>query len=226
MYAAKQQQELQSAHRVVRGEDIHDVAARDELVLHRTVAGPDEHRGKELEEHHAAGHGDGGDCHALCRCIEQPGAHGVRNRRGDDRHVLCPLRAVPVAKLVGRRRIRIPVRSAVTVALLPETGPLSHRSNRQRRRSAPELRLHLLAAEPDDLPHDPNLLSWCRRLPAGPGRDTPINSARWRHAMSIFALAISSGSSNLAFSSICAKRAAAQGNGSVELLLPEGGGRL
>jgi hypothetical protein len=65
MYAAKQQQELQSAHRVVRGEGIHDVAARDELVLHRTVAGPDEHRGKELEEHHAAGHGDGGDCHAL-----------------------------------------------------------------------------------------------------------------------------------------------------------------
>ena len=161
-----------------------------------------------------------------CRCIEQPGAHGVRNRRGDDRHVLCPLRAVPVANLVGRRRTPIPVRSAVIVALPPETGPLSHRSNRQRRRSAPELRLHLLAAEPDDLPHDPNLLSWCRRLPAGPGRDTPINSARWRHAMSIFALAISSGSSNLAFSSICAKRAAAQGNGSVELLLPEGGGRL
>ena len=46
MYAAKQQQELQSAHRVVRGEDIHDVAARDELVLHRTVAGPDEHRAR------------------------------------------------------------------------------------------------------------------------------------------------------------------------------------
>jgi hypothetical protein len=153
------------------------------------------------------------------------GARRTEQARGRQTRAVSTARC-PSSEPGGRRRIPIPVRSAVTVALLPETGPLSHRSNRQRRRSAPELRLHLLAAEPDDLPHDPNVLSWCRRLPAGPGRDTPINSARWRHAMSIFALAISSGSSNLAFSSICAKRAAAQGNGSIELLLPEGGGRL
>ena len=41
--------------------------------------------------------------------------------------------------------------------------------------------------------------------------------------MSIFALAILRGSSNLAFRHICAKGAAAQGNGSVEVLLPKGG---
>jgi hypothetical protein len=32
-----------------------------------------------------------------------------------------------------------------------------------------------------------------------------MNSACWRHAMSIFALAISRGSANLAFPCICAK---------------------
>jgi hypothetical protein len=43
------------------------------------------------------------------------------------------------------------------------------------------------------------------------------------HAMSIFALVISRGSTNLAFPYICA---AAQGNVSVEVLLPKGGHRL
>jgi hypothetical protein len=44
--------------------------------------------------------------------------------------------------------------------------------------------------------------------------------------VSIFALAISKGPTNLAFSYICAKGAAAQGNVSVKLLLPKGGCRL
>jgi hypothetical protein len=43
--------------------------------------------------------------------------------------------------------------------------------------------------------------------------------------MSIFALAISRGPSNLAFRVICAKTAAL-GNGSVEVLLPKGECRL
>jgi hypothetical protein len=43
--------------------------------------------------------------------------------------------------------------------------------------------------------------------------------------MSIFALAITRGSSNLAFRHICAT-AAAPGNCSIEVLLPEGGCRL
>jgi hypothetical protein len=41
--------------------------------------------------------------------------------------------------------------------------------------------------------------------------------------MSIFALAISRGPINLAFPGICAKGSAAEGNGSVEVLLPQGG---
>jgi hypothetical protein len=41
--------------------------------------------------------------------------------------------------------------------------------------------------------------------------------------MSIFALAILRGPSNLAFDYVCAEGAAAQGNGSVEVLLPKGG---
>ena len=44
--------------------------------------------------------------------------------------------------------------------------------------------------------------------------------------MSIFALAIMGGSTYLAFPYVCAKVAAAQGNGSVEVLLPKGGRRL
>jgi hypothetical protein len=44
--------------------------------------------------------------------------------------------------------------------------------------------------------------------------------------MSIFALVISRGSSNLAFPYIWAKGAAVHGNISVELLLPKGGRRL
>jgi hypothetical protein len=44
--------------------------------------------------------------------------------------------------------------------------------------------------------------------------------------MSIFALAISRRSTNLAFRLICAKGAAASGDCSVEVLLPEGGCRL
>jgi hypothetical protein len=44
--------------------------------------------------------------------------------------------------------------------------------------------------------------------------------------MSIFALAILRGPTNLAFPDICAKGAAAEGNGSVEVLLPKGGRRL
>ena len=44
--------------------------------------------------------------------------------------------------------------------------------------------------------------------------------------MSIFPLAILRGPSNLASPYICAKGAAAQGNLSVELLLPKGGRRL
>ena len=72
----------------------------------------------------------------------------------------------------------------------------------------------------------PNLLSWCRRLPAGPGRDAPTNSAWWGHAMSTFALVISRGSTNLAFPYVCAEATAAQGNVSVEVLLPKGGRRL
>ena len=44
--------------------------------------------------------------------------------------------------------------------------------------------------------------------------------------MSIFALVISRGSTNLAFPYICAKALAAQGNLSVEALLPKGGRRL
>ena len=44
--------------------------------------------------------------------------------------------------------------------------------------------------------------------------------------MSIFALVISRGSTNLAFPYICAKPVAAQGNVSVEVLLPKGGRRL
>ena len=44
--------------------------------------------------------------------------------------------------------------------------------------------------------------------------------------MSIFALVISRGSTNLAFPYICAKAVAAQVNVSVELLLPNGGRRL
>jgi hypothetical protein len=43
--------------------------------------------------------------------------------------------------------------------------------------------------------------------------------------MSIFALVISRGCTNLAFPNICAKAVAAQGNGSVEVLLPKGGGQ-
>ena len=44
--------------------------------------------------------------------------------------------------------------------------------------------------------------------------------------MLIFALVILRGSTNLAFSYICAKAVAAQGNVSVEVLLPKGGRRL
>ena len=44
--------------------------------------------------------------------------------------------------------------------------------------------------------------------------------------MSIFALVILRGSANLAFPYICAKAVAAQGNVSVEVLLPKGGRRL
>jgi hypothetical protein len=44
--------------------------------------------------------------------------------------------------------------------------------------------------------------------------------------MSIFALAILRGPSNLGFRRICANGAAAHGNGSVEVLLPQGGRRL
>jgi len=44
--------------------------------------------------------------------------------------------------------------------------------------------------------------------------------------MSIFVLVILRGSTNLAFSYICAKTVAAQGNVSVEVLLPKGGRRL
>ena len=44
--------------------------------------------------------------------------------------------------------------------------------------------------------------------------------------MSIFALVILRGSTNLAFLCICAKAVAAQGNVSVEVLLPKGGRRL
>ena len=44
--------------------------------------------------------------------------------------------------------------------------------------------------------------------------------------MSIFALVISRGSTNLAFPYICAKALAAKGNVSVEVLLPKGGRRL
>ena len=44
--------------------------------------------------------------------------------------------------------------------------------------------------------------------------------------MSIFALAIVRGPSNLAFDYVCAKGSAAEGNGSVEILLPKGGRRL
>jgi len=44
--------------------------------------------------------------------------------------------------------------------------------------------------------------------------------------MSIYALVISRGSTNLAFPYICAKAVAAQGNVSVEVLLPKGGRRL
>jgi hypothetical protein len=43
------------------------------------------------------------------------------------------------------------------------------------------------------------------------------------HAMSIFALVILRGSTKLAFPYICIKAAAAQGNGSVEALLPKSG---
>jgi hypothetical protein len=44
--------------------------------------------------------------------------------------------------------------------------------------------------------------------------------------MLVFALVISRGSTNLAFRQICAKAVAAQGNVSVEVLLPKGGRRL
>jgi hypothetical protein len=44
--------------------------------------------------------------------------------------------------------------------------------------------------------------------------------------MSIFALVISRGSTNLMVPYVCAKAVAAQGNVSVEVLLPEGGRRL
>jgi hypothetical protein len=44
--------------------------------------------------------------------------------------------------------------------------------------------------------------------------------------MSIFALVILRGSTNLTFPYVCAKAVAAQGNVSVEFLLPKGGRRL
>ena len=44
--------------------------------------------------------------------------------------------------------------------------------------------------------------------------------------MSIFALVILRGSTNLTFPYVCAKAAAAEGNVSVEVLLPKGGRRL
>jgi predicted peroxiredoxin len=44
--------------------------------------------------------------------------------------------------------------------------------------------------------------------------------------MSIFALVSSRGSTKLAIPFVCAKAAAAQGNRSVEFLLPKGGRRL
>jgi hypothetical protein len=69
----------------------------------------------------------------------------------------------------------------------------------------------------------PSLLSWHWRSQAGPGRESPTNIAWWGHAMSIFALVILRGPINLAFPYICAKAVAAQGNVSVEVLLPKGG---